>query len=163
MACHWSFGPLKHVLSQLLKHCYPCIQLLLILFKEYMRETLEYWKITETILLLTFIDVKGNLLWLIGPILFPLVIPVLISDSVYSIEGSQLYPQLLPTDTAPVALICKAVDLAHVLCGPIPDTWRLDFNPTGIQNGYNFNCGNYLCRDITLKFDYSCFDKCNTL
>jgi len=28
--------------------------------------------------------------------------------------------------------------------------WRFKSNSTGIQNGYSFNCGNYLCRDITL-------------
>lgn len=50
--------------------------------------------------------------------------PVLISDSVYFIEGSQLYPQLVSTDAAPVALVCKAVDLAHVVGGPIPDTHK---------------------------------------
>lgn len=59
---------------------------------------------------------------------FPLVIAVLISDCIYFIENSQLYPQLVPTDAASVTLICKAVDLAHILCGPIPDThegWNL--------------------------------------
>lgn len=111
--------------------------------------------------LLSFTDVKGNLfdLWVQ---FFPFVIQVLMSDSI----------TLKQVVTSTVGLHrwgSNDFDLHKLWIWPMfsMDLFLIHMKIRIPLNRYpeqlHFNCGNYLCRDITLKFDYSCFDKCNTL